>query len=148
VRRSITISKSQAEVYDFWSKPENLTQIFPGVESITPLPDGRWRWKLKVRGLELEPETEAIVSEPPTRMSWKTVRESPIEHSGSVIFAPAPGGKGTEVQLTVSWLATNPASGAALPILGKGSDWHASETLRRAKQLLETGELSTAEFAG
>jgi uncharacterized membrane protein len=149
VRRAVTISRPQTEVYEFWSKPENLQRIFPRVKSIHALPDHRWRWTVNpVGSYKLNWETEPIVSEPPDVMSWKSVRESPLEQAGSVTFAPAPGSKGTEVQLTVSWLAKGPISGVALPFLGKGSGWHASETLRRAKQLLETGELTTAEFAG
>jgi uncharacterized membrane protein len=149
VRRAITISRSQTDVYEFWSKPENLERIFPRVLSITELPDRRWRWKIHTIGSHyLELDTEPIVSEPPNVMSWKSVRESPLEQAGSVTFKGAPGGKGTEVQLTVSWLAKGPISGVALPFLGKGSGLHASETLRRAKQLLETGELSTAESRG
>jgi uncharacterized membrane protein len=148
VRRAITILRPQSEVYEFWSKPENLQRIFPRIASIAELPDRRWRWKVNPIGsYKLDWETEPIVSEPPNLMSWKSVRESPLEQAGSVKFSPAPGGKGTEVQMTVSWLATGPMSGVALPFLGKGSAWHASETLRRAKQLLETGELTTAEFA-
>lgn len=148
VRRAITIGRLQQDVYEFWSKPENLQRIFPSIASITPLPDQRWLWKVNpVGSYKFNWQTEPIVSEPPTRMSWKSVRESPLEQAGSVTFTPAPGGKGTEVQLTVSWLARGPISGLALPFLGKGSAWHASETLRRAKQLLETGELTTSEFA-
>jgi uncharacterized membrane protein len=113
------------------------------------MPDRRWRWKVHTVGShQLELDTEPIVSEPPNVMSWKSVRESPLEQAGSVTFKPAPGGKGTEVQLTISWLAKGPISGVALPFLGKGSGLHASETLRRARQLLETGELTTAEFGG
>jgi uncharacterized membrane protein len=147
VRRAITISKPQQEVYEFWSKPENLERIFPGVDSITPLGDHKWRWKASVASQEIEWETESIVNEPPNRMSWKSVRETPIEQAGSVVFEKAPGDKGTEVQLTVSWLASNAVAGLALPFLGKGTDAHAAETLRRSKQLLETGEISTAQSA-
>jgi uncharacterized membrane protein len=148
VRRAITISRPQAEVYEFWSKPQNLERIFPRVKSITELPDHRWRWAVSTVGShQIDWETEPIVSEPPNVMSWKSVREAPFEQAGSVTFNTAPGSKGTEVQLTVSWLAKGPISGVALPVLGKGSGWHASEALRRAKQLLETGELTTAEFA-
>jgi uncharacterized membrane protein len=148
VRRAITVAQPQAQVYEFWSKPENLQRIFPRIESITQLPDRRWRWKVNpVGSYKLDWETEPIVSEPPNVMSWKSVRESPLEQTGSVTFATAPGGKGTEVQLTVSWLAKGPISAVALPFLGKGSAWHAGETLRRAKQLIETGELTTAEFS-
>jgi uncharacterized membrane protein len=148
VRRAITVARPQEEVYEFWSKPENLERIFPNIASITPLPDQKWLWKVSpVGSFTFNWQTEPIVSEPARRMSWKSVRESPLEQAGSVTFAPAPGGKGTEVQLTVSWLARGPISSLALPFLGKGSAWHAIETLRRAKQLLETGELTTSDFA-
>ncbi len=148
VRRGITIMKPQEEVYDFWADPKNLERIFPNIESITPLPDHKWRWLVRpVGSVEFTWESEPILNDRPNTMSWKSVQEAPLEHAGSVIFKQAPGGKGTEVQLTISWLATNMLSGIALPFLGKGSDWHATESLRRAKQLLETGELSTAKFA-
>jgi uncharacterized membrane protein len=148
IRRAITILKPQEEVYDFWADPKNLERIFPNIESITPLPDHKWRWLLRAVGsVEFTFETEPILNDRPHTMSWKTVQEAPLEHAGSVTFRQAPGGKGTEVQLTISWLTTSALTGAVLPFLGKGSDWHASESLRRAKQLLEAGELSTAKFS-
>lgn len=45
--RAITINRPEAEVFEFWTKPENLQRILPGVESIEHQPDGRWRWRLK-----------------------------------------------------------------------------------------------------
>jgi uncharacterized membrane protein len=145
VRRAITVSCSQQECYTFWSKPETLQKIFPGVESITMLPDGKWLWRFQPIGSnQLTFETEAIKSEPPTLMSWRSVAESPLEHAGSVTFKTAPADRGTEVLLTMSWIGKGPVAQLGIPLIGKGTGWYANEALRRSKQLLETKELSTA----
>lgn len=145
VRRAITVGRSQSECYAFWSKPESLHKIFPGVESISPLPDGKWIWRLQPVGSnQLTFETEAIKSEPPTLMSWRSVADSPLEHAGSVTFKDAPAKRGTEVLLTMSWIGKGSLAQLGIPLLGKGTGWYANEALRRSKQLLETNELSTA----
>jgi uncharacterized membrane protein len=148
IRRAITIGKSQSEVYEFWSRPENLARVFAGVESISVLPEGRWRWRLKpVKSAQLTWDTEAIKSQPPNFMSWKSVPSAPLDHAGSITFKNAPGGRGSEALLTLAWIAKGGVLQALSGVIGKGAGWHASEALRRAKQLLETGELSTATFA-
>jgi uncharacterized membrane protein len=148
IRRAITIGKPQPEVYEFWSRPENLARVFPGVESISVMPEGRWRWRLKpVKSAQLTWDTKAIKSEPPNFMSWKSVPSAPLDHAGSITFKDAPAGRGTEALLTLAWIAKGGVLQALSGVIGKGAGWHASEALRRAKQLLETGELSTAAFA-
>lgn len=147
VRRSITIGRPQSEVYEFWSKAEKLRRIFPGVESIAALSDGRWLWRMQPVGSnQVSFETESIKNESPVLMSWKSVTESPLEHAGSVTFREAPAGRGTEVLLTTSWIGKGSVSQLGIPLLAKGTGWYASEALRRSKQLIETGELSTAAF--
>jgi uncharacterized membrane protein len=147
VRRCITIGRSQAEVYEFWARPEKLRQIFPGIESIAALSGGRWLWRMQPVGSnQVSFETESIKNEPPTLMSWKSVVESPVEHAGSVTFREAPAGRGTEVLLTTSWIGKGSISQLGIPLLAKGTGWYSSEALRRSKQLIETGELSTAAF--
>jgi uncharacterized membrane protein len=112
------------------------------------LPEGRWRWRLKpVKSTQLTWDTEAIRSEPPSFMSWKSVPDAPLDHAGSINFKNAPADRGTEVLLTLSWIARGTVLQALSGVIGKGAGWHASEALRRSKQLLETGELSTATFA-
>jgi uncharacterized membrane protein len=148
IRRAITIGKPQSEVYEFWSRPENIARVFPSVESISVLPDGRWRWRLKpVKSTQLTWDTEAIKSDPPRFMSWKSVPSAPLDHAGSITFKNAPAGRGTEALLTLAWIAKGTVLQALSGVIGKGAAWHASEALRRAKQLLETGELSTATFS-
>ena len=138
VRRAITINAPQQQVYDFWSERENLVRVLPGVEAIEPSHDGRWKWKLGVVApIEVTVETEAIESEPPKLLSWRSVAHSPLEHAGSLVFDEDPVSHATNVHFTISWIAAHPAFALIPPIVGKISAWHAVEALHRAKDILE-----------
>ncbi len=148
VRRSATFGLPQNEVFAFWENPENLAKVMPGVESIRPTAEGKWHWT--VRPLSAHPvewESELLAREAPHFLHWKALDGAPIEHEGSAKFRPAAGGRGTEVLITLKWKATGVVSQALTKMIGKGAGWEAAEALRRAKQLLETGELSTATMS-
>src|SRR5713226_619665 len=145
VKRAITIGVPQEELFDFWQNPDNVSRVIPGIESVRRTPTCRWHWRAVPRSLPpIEWETELVASGWPNFLHWQSVSGSPIEHEGAVRFQPAPADRGTEVELTLTWHAKGPLMRAVNGIIGKGIGWHSSETLRRAKQLLETGELSTA----
>jgi uncharacterized membrane protein len=61
---------------------------------------------------------------------------------GTVSFAEAPGGKGTEVYLEVE---QNTIVGAALKTIGEEPYQQAKDALRRFKQIVETGEIARSE---
>ena len=61
---------------------------------------------------------------------------------GTVAFAEAPGGDGTEVYLEVE---QNQLVGAALKTIGEEPYQRAKDALRRFKQTVETGEIVRSE---
>jgi uncharacterized membrane protein len=61
---------------------------------------------------------------------------------GTVWFAAAPGGAGTEVYLEVE---QHPIVGAALKTIGEEPHQQAKDALRRFKQIVETGEIIRSE---
>jgi uncharacterized membrane protein len=149
VKRAITIGAPPEQTYEFWSKADNLKRMIAGVADIQPSAAGTWNWRFEGPvGTTLEWETEFLENEPGRLMHWQTKGNPVIEHHGRLEFRPAPADRGTEVTFTVSWKPTGPVTQAVsgLGLIGKAAGWHASEALRRAKQLLETGELSTASI--
>lgn len=62
--------------------------------------------------------------------------------NGTVTFADAPGGDGTEVYLEVE---QNTIVGAALKTIGEEPYQQAKDALRRFKQLVETGEIARSD---
>jgi uncharacterized membrane protein len=145
VKRAMTFATSPDKLYDFWTKPENLKRVIPGVADIDVRAHS-WHWRFKgPAGTELEWETELLEDEPGHLIHWRTKDDSVIDHHGRLEFCSAPGGRGTEATFTVSWKPTGPLtqSLSGLGLLGKAAGWHATEALRRSKQMLEARELTT-----
>jgi uncharacterized membrane protein len=62
--------------------------------------------------------------------------------TGTVTFAQAPGGNGTEICLEVE---ENKVLATALKAIGEEPYQHAKDALRRFKQIVETGEIVRSE---
>jgi uncharacterized membrane protein len=74
------------------------------------------------------------------------LREKVLDGGGSVSFADAPGGRGTE--LAVDLTQDPPAGdlgGAVLKLTGKDLATELADDLRRFKQLVETGEIARSD---
>jgi uncharacterized membrane protein len=69
-----------------------------------------------------------------------------VDIGGSVRFAPAPGARGTEIKVILTYAPPGGRLGAAAAaLIGQGADRQVREALRRFKELLETGEIATAD---
>jgi uncharacterized membrane protein len=67
-----------------------------------------------------------------------------VDNRGTVQFEPAPGGKGTEVQVLMEYEPPAGVAGAALAkLFGEEPAQQVEGDLRRFKQLVETGEIPT-----
>ena len=142
VAEAITINRPIGEVYAFWRRLENFPRFMRHIESIeTSGNHSRWR-AVGPAGMRVEWQAELIEDRENERISWRTVENSDVQHYGSVRFALAPGGRGTEIWVHLRY---SPPAGR----LGKGIAWlfgkdpeaQIKEDLRRFKQLLETGEV-------
>ena len=69
--------------------------------------------------------------------------ESPLSDEGTQIsYAPAPGGRGTEVRVTTTQSAPGGALGQKVAaVVGADPQRRLDDALRRFKQVLETGEV-------
>lgn len=147
VEAALTIAREVDEVYAFWRRLENLPRILRGVHSVTVLDETRSRWEAHIPEVGLVSwEAEILEDRPGELIAWRSRRGSEVHHSGAVMFRPAPGGRGTEVRLSMEpfsrggrvsrWLAR---------LVGWGTGQAVEEDLRRLKQVLETGETPTTE---
>jgi uncharacterized membrane protein len=84
--------------------------------------------------------------QPGNRIEWRSLPGSEIQNSGSVSFHALPHNRGTEVRVRLIYQPPAGKLGAAFAtILGTEPDQAVREDLRRLKQLIETGEISTTE---
>ena len=140
VRRTITIDRAPREAYSFWRDLERAPEYMQWVESVTDLGGGRSHWKVCTpAGVSLEYDAEIIEDIPGQRISWRTLPGSKIAQRGQVMFAPAIGGRGTDVFLDLQVNA---------PLAKTISSEMAKQDLANFKEVVEAQADADASVAG
>jgi hypothetical protein len=119
-RRSLIIGRGEEELRALWSDPQRLGHIL--AEPYTGHPT---TWTAQI---------ESADPDGPIRFRGRSGQETPLNATGSVTFSPAQQDLGTIATLQLQLDGPDPAAGAA-----------AFKALRRAKALIETGEIPTLE---
>lgn len=143
-RRSITVNRPIAEVFDFWHDVSNLPRFMAHVDTIEPLGGGRSRWTGREPGGQpREWEAEAIEVRENELIAWQSVGGAPVYESGSVRFEEAPNGRGTVVTVEVRSMPRGGSLGTALlKVARREPGQHLADDLRRMKQWIETGVIT------
>jgi uncharacterized membrane protein len=146
LERAVTIDRPIPEVYQHWRNFENLSRLMPQIETVEV--DGRCsHWVAKTApGTRVEWEAE-ITSEVENEMvAWRSLPGSLVQNAGVVRFEPASGGRGTVVRAQIEYcLPVGRVGAAQAAAFGSQPEQLVRETLRRFKQLMETGEIATTE---
>ena len=147
IERVTTVNKPVHEVYDFWRHFENFPRFMRHLESVEKLDERRSRWRATApAGQTVEWEAELLEDRPDEWIAWRSVPGSQIENSGSVRFAPAPGGRGTELRVQLQYSPPAGALGRGIAwLFGQEPDQQIHYDLHRFKQLMETGEIPLSD---
>lgn len=150
VRTSITINRPAHEIYAFWRDFVNLPEFMPDLKSVVIQNDRHSRWSVVgPLGMDISWDAEIISDEPDYMISWRSLKNPYVDHAGSVYFKPAPSQQGTEVQVEMKYLLIGGTAGEAFAkILGHSPKNKVDESLKRLKQILETGSTATAHSEG
>lgn len=145
IRKSLNINRSPEECYRFWRDFENFPSFMQHVDEVHNLDATRSHWKVRAPfGRQVEWTAELSSDVPSQQLGWRTLPDSGIDHAGVVRFAPGIGGRGTRVQVDMSYRAPLGKTGAQIAkLLGEEPSQQIEEDLRRFKQLIETGEIPT-----
>jgi uncharacterized membrane protein len=143
VRKAITINRRPEEVYGYWRKLENLPRFMAHLDFVRELDDRRSYWRvLAPLGTTVEWTAEIVEDQPNELLSWRSVEDTPVPNSGTVRFVRAPGDRGTEVHLDISYDPPAGRIGATIArLFGREPSQQVDGDLRRLKQVLETGEV-------
>lgn len=147
VEDAITIYRPVSEVYSYWRNLENLPRFMDHLEEVTVTDRFRSHWVARgPLGVHVEWDAEIINDIPPTLLSWKSVGQSDVVSAGSVRFKPA-GEHGTHVHVKLQYDPPAGKLGAAVAwLVGDDPQHQIAEDLRRFKQLIETGDVSTGAY--
>jgi len=143
----VTIGRPAQELYEFWRDFSNLPRVMENIESITITDRNRSTWVVKAPG-DRRVEWEAVVTEdePGKMIAWQSVEGAEIRNSGRVEFHEV-AGRGTVVRAVIAY---DPPGGAIMQLLAKlfqrEPAMQSRRDLRRFKQFMETGEISTSAW--
>ena len=143
VRKAITINRPPEEIYRFWRNFENLPVFMSHLESVRQLDDRHSYWKARAPlGATVEWTAEMVEDRPNELIAWRSVEDADVTNSGRVRFTPAPGGRGTEVQVELSYEPPAGVIGATIAkLFGEEPSQQVDGDLRRFKQVMEVGEV-------
>ena len=143
VTKAITVNRSPDEVYRFWRNFENLPQFMSHLESVQVLDDRRSHWKAKApAGRSVEWDAQITQDIPGELIAWESLEGADVANAGSVRFATAPGGRGTELTVKMHYDPPAVPLGAIVAkLFGEEPGQQVDGDLRRFKQVMETGEV-------
>jgi uncharacterized membrane protein len=146
VERSVTINKPRAALFAFWRDFQNLPRFMEHLVSVRVDSPMRSHWVAKApAGRTVEWDAEIVNEVPNEIIAWKSVGEPDVSNAGSVNFSDAPGGRGTIVRVTLDYEPPAGRVGAMLShFFSEEPDHQIREDLRKFKQLMETGEITTS----
>ena len=147
VRESVTIDKPASELYSYWRDLSNLPDIMRHLKTVEETSETRSHWVAKgPLNTSFEWDAEITQDNENSSLVWKSVEDSQIPNEGSVHFKDAPGGRGTEVHVSLTYHPPLGPVGAALAkLFGEEPSQQVGEDLKRFKQRFETGEVATTQ---
>jgi uncharacterized membrane protein len=146
VERSVTIQRPRAELYAFWRNFENLPRFMEHLESVRITSPTRSHWVAKApAGTTVEWDAEIVNEIADTLIAWKTIGHPDVANAGAVNFSDSPGDRGTVVRVTLDYEPPGGRLGSLVArLFGEEPDRQVREDLRKFKQLMEVGEITTS----
>jgi uncharacterized membrane protein len=147
VRKTITVRRPVEEVYRFWWDFENFPRFMRHLEAVHVTGANRSRWRAEgPGGKPVEWDAELTEDRPNELIAWRSLPEADVDNAGRVRFRPAPGGRGTEVEVAMRYTPPGGMFGRVVAMVtGKAPEQEIDGDLRRLKQVLETGEVTVSD---
>lgn len=147
IGRTVTINRPRAQVYAAWRDFRHLSSFMENIRDVEVIDDRRSHWVVEAPGGRTVEWDALITTDQPNELiEWRSQEGASVHHSGRVEFRDAPAERGTEVSVTIAY---DPPGGSVGKLIAKlfkkEPNIQARQDLRRFKQLMETGEIATAE---
>ena len=106
VQTKVQVTQPRMRVYDYWRRLENLPNFMKHLKSVKELDAVRSHWKADVPGGlgSIDWEAEIVRDEPGRVIAWRSIPNSQIDNAGEVHFNDLPGMRGTELEVTISYI--------------------------------------------
>jgi uncharacterized membrane protein len=100
VNRTVRVDASPEEVFAYWRDLEHLPNWMSHVREVRSLGGDRYHWSVDgPAGVPVEWDSELNGVREPRELSWRTLGDSAVDHTGRVRFFPDGGGTRVHVEL-------------------------------------------------
>ncbi|ADV67251.1 SRPBCC family protein [Deinococcus maricopensis] len=149
VQKAITIGVRPEQLYTFWRNFENLPKFMTHLQSVTVQTPGgtRSHWIANApAGLKVEWDADITEDVPNERIAWRALEGAQVPNEGHVEFHEAPGGRGTELRVNLTYHPPGGTLGAGVArMFGEEPNQQITDDLRRLKRIIEIGQEPTTE---
>jgi uncharacterized membrane protein len=151
IARTVTVNRPREELYRFWRQPENLAKFMGNIRQVRAQGPLHSRWTLaapgdKDRNEAIEWDSVIVEDVPNEVIAWRSADGEKVGQEGRVQFRDAAPGRGTEVTATILYRRHGGPVGALMAkLFHNDPKVQTRRELRRFKQLMESGEVSTAQ---
>lgn len=146
---AVTVAATPQEAYDRWRRLESLPEFMAHLEEVRTTGPGITHWRASAPfGRSVEWDAELSSDVPGERIAWQSVGDPAVTNQGEVRFRAVPGGRGSEIHVTLRyWVPGGKVGEAFARYLGEDPRQQLDDDLRRFKQIVETGEVVRSEGA-
>jgi uncharacterized membrane protein len=138
-----TINLPADEVYSYWRDFAHLPHFMIHLESVEVTSATTSHWVARAPlGQTIEWDAEIVEDLPAQMIAWRSSPGSVVSTNGVVLFRDAPGNRGTEVLVDITYALPFGAVGDAVAgLFGESPRMQINDDLRRFKQVMETGDI-------
>lgn len=147
VGRTVTIDRPREELFEFWKHLSNLATFMENIQRIDVIGEKRSHWVVfGPNDRPIEWDAEIVEERAGELLAWRSLEGADVKNAGQIVFSDAPGGRGTQVSAIIAYEAPGGEVGKLVAkLMGADPKVQTHRDLRRFKQLMETGEVSTTE---
>jgi uncharacterized membrane protein len=143
---SVILNTTPEEAYRFWRDFESMPLFMRRLESVSKNADRTYRFIARgPMGQKIRWDAEIVADRPNETIAWRSLPGSDVEVDGAIEFHRASGDRGTVVTARIEYTPAHRGGAAASRFLNKAARFILRQDLRRAKALIETGEIPTTE---
>ena len=142
IRTKLTVNKQRDEVYSFWRKLENLPLFMKHLVSVEKLDETYSKWKAKFPGspVDIEWKAEIVKEREGSFIGWSSTEDATIKNAGKVEFKDALGGRGTEIDVVISYHPPLGIVGSGISkLFNKKVEKMVRKDIENFKSYIETG---------
>lgn len=142
IQESVTIQRSQEDLYRYWRDLENLPRVMRYLQEVHVVSPMRSHWVVQApAGTTVEWDAEIIRDKENETIAWRSIEGADVPNAGSVHFEPAPGVAGTLVTVNLKYdPPMGPIGAVVAKLFGTDPSHTVNQDLHRFKEMMEMNE--------